>query len=60
MYGTIREGRSFERLIIDERDSRKIVIETLRLYQGEKRQFLLRFSQRPPFSSKLTEAYLEK
>ena len=37
IYGNMREGVSFEHLIVDERDSRKVVIETLRLYQGEQR-----------------------
>ena len=37
IYGNMREGTSFEQLIIDERDSRKVVIETLRLYQGEQK-----------------------
>ena len=36
-YGNMREGISFEHLIVDERDSMKVVIETLRLYQGEQK-----------------------
>ena len=38
-YENIRERISGERLIIDERVSRKVVIETLRLYQGELKHF---------------------
>ena len=36
-YGNMREAISREHLIVDDRDSRKVVIETLRLYQvGQK------------------------
>ena len=36
----MRERISGDRLIIDERESMKVVIETLYFYQGEQRPFL--------------------
>ena len=56
----MRERISRDRLIVDERESMKVVIETFYFYQGEQMPFLPKFPQRPPFKPCSMQVFLKK
>ena len=58
-YWNMRERISRDRLIVDERESMKVVIETFYFYQGEQMPFLPKFPQRPPFKPCSMQVFLK-